>query len=139
MALKEMFPSPDDFRPERFLETQDPRLQTFDLPFGFGRRICPGMHLARNSIFINITRILWAFIILPALTEDDRPIIPGEYNDSGEYPKFHEFSYLTDRWKFTTGISSKPLPFKCRFSPRNEKIVECIMEEARAAREKLES
>ena len=35
-----MFPDPDNFMPERFLETTDPRLQTFDLPFGWGRRIC---------------------------------------------------------------------------------------------------
>ncbi|KAH0583192.1 hypothetical protein H2248_011075 [Termitomyces sp. 'cryptogamus'] len=116
----EMFPSPDDFRPERFLETQDPRLQTFDLPFGFGRRICPGMHLARNSIFINIARMLWAFNILPALAEDGQQIIP-------------------DSCRFTTGITSKPLPFKCRFISRNEKIAECIKEEARAAREKFGS
>ncbi|KAG6907496.1 hypothetical protein DXG01_008691 [Tephrocybe rancida] len=78
MCGKVMFPSPEDFRPERFLGTQDPRLQTFDIPFGFGRRICPGMHLARNSLFINISRILWAFDILPALSADGQPIIPGE-------------------------------------------------------------
>ena len=35
-----MFPDPDSFMPERFLETTDPRFQTFDLPFGWGRRIC---------------------------------------------------------------------------------------------------
>jgi hypothetical protein len=35
-----IFPDPDNFMPERFLETTDPCLQTFDLPFGWGRRIC---------------------------------------------------------------------------------------------------
>lgn len=72
-----MFPSPDTFRPERFLETDDPRLKSFDLCFGFGRRICPGMHLALNSLFINISRILWAFDITPVKGPDGKPILPG--------------------------------------------------------------
>lgn len=72
-----MFPSPDVFRPERFLETTDHRLQTFELPFGFGRRICPGMHLALNSLFINVARILWAFDVLPTLNEAGQEILPG--------------------------------------------------------------
>ena len=73
----EMFPEPEEFRPERFLETTDPRLKNFDLPFGFGRRSCPGIHLALNSLFINISRILWAFDIKPALDEQGKDIIPG--------------------------------------------------------------
>jgi len=28
--------------------------------YGFGRRDCPGRHLANNSLFINIATILWA-------------------------------------------------------------------------------
>lgn len=72
-----MFPSPEIFRPERFLETSDPRLQTFELPFGFGRRICPGMHLALNSLFINVARLLWGFDILPALDKNGKETLPG--------------------------------------------------------------
>lgn len=72
-----MFASPNAFQPERFLESSDPRLKTFDLPFGFGRRICPGMHLARNSLFIVISRLLWSFDILPALSDDGKEVIPG--------------------------------------------------------------
>jgi len=44
-----MFPEPETFRPERFMETEDPRLRNFDLPFGFGRRQCPGIHLGEPS------------------------------------------------------------------------------------------
>ncbi|KAG1885942.1 uncharacterized protein F5891DRAFT_1004197, partial [Suillus fuscotomentosus] len=29
--------------------------------FGFGRRVCPGQHVANRSIFINTAVILWAF------------------------------------------------------------------------------
>jgi cytochrome P450 len=51
-----MFPQPSQFRPERFLEITDPRLVDFDMCFGIGRRRCPGMNLAKASIFINIAR-----------------------------------------------------------------------------------
>lgn len=53
-----LFPDPEAFRPERFLDTQNPRLVEFDLPFGFGRRICPGMHVASQSLFIVIARFV---------------------------------------------------------------------------------
>ncbi|KAG1737462.1 uncharacterized protein EDB91DRAFT_1139860 [Suillus paluster] len=45
-----MFPGPDNLCPERFLETADPRLQTFDLPFGWGKRICPGMYVFKFAL-----------------------------------------------------------------------------------------
>ncbi|KAF8153144.1 cytochrome P450 [Crassisporium funariophilum] len=41
LCTKNGLPDPDILRPERFLETKHPRLQNFDLPFGFGRRSCP--------------------------------------------------------------------------------------------------
>ena len=51
-----MFPDPEVYRPERFLNTDDPRLVNFTLQFGFGRRICPGMHIASASLFLIFTR-----------------------------------------------------------------------------------
>lgn len=44
------------FDPERFVSPTHPRVVDFDLPFGFGRRICPGQHVALQSIFIVISR-----------------------------------------------------------------------------------
>ncbi|KAI0664172.1 cytochrome P450 [Cubamyces menziesii] len=114
-----MFPSPEDFRPERFLETDDPRLQDFELPFGFGRRICVGMHLAQNSLFIAVARILWAFDVLPALDEAGQPIIP-------------------DPWNFTDGFNSKPVSFPCRVKPRSPVVVERVETEWKNASIQLE-
>ena len=113
-----MFPDPDDFRPERFLETTDPRLQTFELPFGFGRRVCPGMHLSLNSLFINISRILWAFDIQPSVDEMGRKVIP-------------------DSWAYTNGFNSRPESFDCIIQPRSEKASECIKAEWEMTKSRL--
>ncbi|RPD53731.1 cytochrome P450 [Lentinus tigrinus ALCF2SS1-7] len=114
----EMFPNPDEFRPERFLETDDPRLRDFELPFGFGRRICVGMHLARNSLYISVARIIWAFDILPARDEHGGEILP-------------------DRWDFTNGFNSKPVSFRCIVKPRTVRATECIQREWESAKEHL--
>ncbi|KAH9887564.1 cytochrome P450 [Cubamyces lactineus] len=108
-----MFPLPEDFRPERFLETDDPRLKDFELPFGFGRRICVGMHLAQNSLFIAIARI---FV---GLDEAGQPIMP-------------------DPWNFTDGFNSKPVSFPCRVKPRSPAVVECVEAEWKTASVQLE-
>jgi cytochrome P450 len=55
----ECFQDPDEFRPERWLQHPDLPLCTF----GFGRRSCPGKEIARNSLFIAVARILWAYNI----------------------------------------------------------------------------
>ncbi|KAJ7146035.1 cytochrome P450 [Mycena epipterygia] len=55
---------PQDFIPERFLgDSECPSPASW--AFGFGRRICPGKHLAENSVFIQISTILSTFDISP--------------------------------------------------------------------------
>jgi hypothetical protein len=54
----ELFENPDVFRPERFMDPKDPKLADFDLPFGFGRRICPGRVVAEQALFIVVTRFV---------------------------------------------------------------------------------
>ena len=65
----EVFPEPQEFRPERFLNADGTlrELQRHEDPsivgFGFGRRICPGMYFAMNYNFIEIATILYVFDI----------------------------------------------------------------------------
>ena len=56
MQDEELFPEPEKFKPERFLETDNPKLQNFTIPFGFGRRICPGLYIANQAVFIVVSR-----------------------------------------------------------------------------------
>lgn len=55
----EIFEDPLEFRPERWLSNSN--LPT--AAFGFGKRLCPGQHIARRSLFIIIARVLWGFDI----------------------------------------------------------------------------
>ncbi|KAH9926310.1 cytochrome P450 [Epithele typhae] len=71
------YPDPEAFRPDRFLTdgkldfsvARDP----FDYIFGFGRRICPGMHFADRSLFIHCASILHTMFISPALDVRGQP------------------------------------------------------------------
>jgi len=79
-------------------------------PFGFGRRICPGMHLAFNSININAMNLLWAFDFKSDIDADGNPI-------------------AVDTAAYTTGIATAPLPFKCRITPRSTEKAKIIERE----------
>jgi cytochrome P450 len=54
-----VFHDPEQFRPERWLEDSSLPLAAW----GFGKRMCPGQHLATNSLLLVIARLLWAFDI----------------------------------------------------------------------------
>lgn len=57
MSDPSLFPAPDEFSPERFLQSTESSMMTaHTMSFGFGRRICPGMHVAMQSVFIVLVR-----------------------------------------------------------------------------------
>ncbi|KAF7373048.1 Cytochrome P450 [Mycena sanguinolenta] len=74
--------------------------------FGFGRRICPGRHMATASLWIVVASILSTFNIDKAIGEDGREIEPTS--------------------EYSPGILSTPLPFKCSITPRSPQAVEVI-------------
>ena len=60
-----MYPEPDVFKPERFIDPngtvrEDPVLTSL---FGHGKRICPGRHLADATMFISVASLLSVFSI----------------------------------------------------------------------------
>ncbi|XP_058107407.1 geraniol 8-hydroxylase-like [Magnolia sinica] len=58
-----MWANPSDFWPERFLESDiDFKGQDFELiPFGSGRRICPGLPLAFRTLHVMLASLLHSF------------------------------------------------------------------------------
>jgi cytochrome P450 len=70
-----MYPEPDSFKPERFINSdgtlrEDPVLIS---PFGFGKRICPGRHLADATLFIAIASLLSVFDVKKGNGTDGGP------------------------------------------------------------------
>ncbi|KAJ7612206.1 cytochrome P450 [Roridomyces roridus] len=112
-----LFEDPEDFRPERYLLTENgtkPGVDASDMrglfAFGVGRRSCPGIHLAQNSIHINVMNLIWAFDFKPVLDSHGNNIQP-------------------DTWAYSKGISFAPLPFDCLISPRTSHKARIIRQE----------
>lgn len=67
----DIYPEPDEFRPERFLEGQ-PSPYTY-LPWGGGRRRCPGSHLALLEMKTVLRAVLETMMVSPASRRMERP------------------------------------------------------------------
>nr|VWO96656.1 N/A [Ganoderma boninense] len=95
----ELYPQPDEFIPERFLDPtgnvdvrgRDPA----DVAFGFGRRFCPGRHFADSTLFILCASVLSAVEIGPPVGEDGVPM-PVKREASDQYifshPKVYNYT-----------------------------------------------
>lgn len=85
----ELYPQSDDFLPKRWLEegwpTYKEPLSTFPnithfSSFGFGRRICPGMHIAERSLYLLTARIAWTCNWRKKRGHDGKEIEPPLYD-----------------------------------------------------------
>jgi cytochrome P450 len=121
-----LFPDPHSFKPERFLNhpygsghyAAGPASSRDHWAFGAGRRICSGVHLAENSMFIVLAKLLWAFEILAPIDEQGREV---EVDTSDE-----AFDAL--------GSTTMAKPYRVRWRVRNKQVKETILKEAKEAR-----
>jgi len=97
------YPDPFTFKPERFLTsagTLDPNVQDPELmAFGYGRRICPGRHIALSTLWLTTASVLSTFRISKALDEEGYPI--------------------EAEIKYRPGLIYQPEPFVCAVEPRS--------------------
>jgi cytochrome P450 len=79
-----MYPEPDSFKPERFLNPdgslRDDSVLTST--FGFGKRVCPGRHFVDSALFIVIASLLSVFNIEKEKGTDGSPDVIS-YTGSG--------------------------------------------------------
>jgi cytochrome P450 len=83
----EIYPDPEEFKPERFLDKggsfrEDPRIT---LAFGAGKRICPGREFAEAALFIVASSVLSVFNLAKAKDENghDIPVKVGTVDRTG--------------------------------------------------------
>ncbi|KAE9399411.1 cytochrome P450 [Gymnopus androsaceus JB14] len=70
------------------------------ISFGFGRRVCPGKHMALSSFWLSASSLLHSFNITPAIDKDGNPIEP--------------------KVEYVSGAQNRPAPFQCTIKPRSE-------------------
>lgn len=99
------YKDPDSFVPERFMDPSTPE----PVVFGFGRRICPGMHFTHASLFINLVTLLATCHIRPMQDENGREILPAFEMVQGP-------------------VALSPAPFKCMIVPRSEAHKQMLVE-----------
>ncbi|KAK7035796.1 cytochrome P450 [Favolaschia claudopus] len=103
-----VYPDPYSFIPERYLKDGklNPEVPDPDIVFGFGRRICPGRHMARDNVWIAVARILACFDITKPIDENGQIIEP--------------------KYDYFAGLVVQPLPYKCDIKPRSAKAAALI-------------
>ena len=112
---EDIYPEPALFRPERYVENPDLPLGAF----GFGRRACPGRHVATMTLEAMIPSLLWAF----------------DFQSSADL-ELHKDSLAG---VIAIGAFLKPLDFPVSWKVRDEQRKAVLEEEFRAGERKLGS
>ncbi|TFK50520.1 cytochrome P450 [Heliocybe sulcata] len=111
---EKLYPNPDAFYPERFLEKVDEVTERKRDPrnyvFGFGRRRCPGNHLADASTWLLIACMCATLDISKAVDDHGNVIEPDV--------------------KFENSVFRGPSPFVCDIRPRSEQALRLISQDA---------
>lgn len=94
------YPHASEFNPDRFLNPDGTLTDdTVGIVWGFGRRICPGRHLAEASVWSAMVHLLAIFKFSNAKDENGEEI------------------EIKPRWE--GGLTVRPVPFPCSITPRN--------------------
>ncbi|KZT04130.1 cytochrome P450 [Laetiporus sulphureus 93-53] len=103
MQDEESYPQPERFFPERFekMDEHEARMKdTRRIVFGFGRRACPGRHLADSSVWLAAAMMIATLDI-------------GKARDASG-------KLITPEPTFVQNFVSRPAEFLCRIQPRAE-------------------
>ncbi|KAI0639049.1 cytochrome P450 [Trametes polyzona] len=108
----DLFVEPDRFMPERYLEVVDEatakKRDPWNYVFGFGRRRCPGAHLADASLWLAMACMLATLDFGKALDTEGNAIEPRPV-------------YKNPTFRI-------PEPFPCKIAPRHERAIQMVQE-----------
>ncbi|EFQ87173.1 hypothetical protein PTT_17321 [Pyrenophora teres f. teres 0-1] len=121
-----VFPEPQCFKPERYLNhphgsghyAAGPAASRDHWAFGAGRRVCSGVHLAENSMFIVLAKLLWAFDILAPVDAHGKEMQVDTSDEAFD----------------AVGSTTMAKPYGVRWKVRSEEVRETILREAAEAR-----
>ncbi|KZP19015.1 cytochrome P450 [Athelia psychrophila] len=102
------YPDPFTFNPDRFMTggKLDPSVRDPEAAFGYGRRICPGRHMAQGTIWLNIACILTCFNM--------------------EMPVDEHGNIFDPSVKYVSSSVRKPELFPCNIKPRSKDVEDMI-------------
>lgn len=72
----EVYPNPDKFDPDRFGGQDSEMSKVYDIVFGFGRRVCPGLHFAQGTLFAVVATALATCEVLPGVDNEGHEVFP---------------------------------------------------------------
>ncbi|SAL99656.1 hypothetical protein [Absidia glauca] len=110
----DVYLDPESFNPDRFLDNTKTMMAAANgnvnardhFNFGFGRRTCPGIHMAEVEMFNACTKIFAHCVVAPPLDADGKES-PVDMNAS-----------------YQSGIVLLPYPHQLRFLPRTDSPLE---------------
>jgi cytochrome P450 len=117
----DLYPRPYDFNPDRYISYNLPAASYINITnpndrdhmsYGAGRRVCPGIHVAERSMFMNIARILWCFDI-------GKKVVDGET--------------VEPESRTCPGWMTVPRPFQCSIRVRSDRHAEIMRKTFEAA------
>ncbi|KAG8708190.1 hypothetical protein FRC09_001388 [Ceratobasidium sp. 395] len=69
--------NPNEFCPDRYFG-DEPAPDPAPYAFGFGRRVCPGLHIAQQSLWLSVSNLLANFSVSKAQAADGTQITPKD-------------------------------------------------------------
>ncbi|KAJ7664865.1 cytochrome P450 [Mycena rosella] len=103
-----VYTDPFVFNPDRFMGPSPAPHPTELGVFGYGRRICPGIHLADVSVWICVAKAVAGLTITRAIDAAGNEIDPVA--------------------ETTDGVVPRPIPFTCSVAPRTTQIIQLVLD-----------
>ncbi|RXW15360.1 hypothetical protein EST38_g10496 [Candolleomyces aberdarensis] len=121
-----VYPDPFNFNPDRFINPETGQIDfsrerdPSHACWGFGRRICPGRHMALSAIWLAVASLVSVFDIEKA---KEKVKVVGEDGIEREEERTVELTH-----EYISDLILTPKPFKCVIRPRSKEKEDLILD-----------